>query len=240
MDLVVAVRGTGIRNSLLVGLLVLEGMLLVQLVVGAVLVAGGERPPSTLTFFAYLVGHPAVVPVGTLWSVAEKSRPSTLSTVACLAVAAMTGRLLQMWADAHWPSRLVRWPRAPPAGRASSSPSTRCSRSRLRRAPPSRSRRGSTRRACSTCSPRSRRPSTSSPAAAIARRTATWHWIALAACTFELVGVLTVGTLSLFDSEAFPDATVWSVYGRGYLFVPLVLPVAGLAYLRRHQVRRPG
>jgi hypothetical protein len=75
---------------------------------------------------------------------------------------------------------------------------------------------------------------------AIARRTATWHRIALAACTFELVGVVTVGTLSLFDSEAFPDATVWSVYGRGYLFVPLVLPVAGLAYLRRHPVRRPG
>ena len=99
---VVAVRGTGIRNSLLVGLLVLEGMLLVQLVVGAVLVAGGERPPSTLTFFAYLVGILLVVPVGTLWSVAEKSRPSTLVlTVACLAVAAMTGRLLQMWADAH-------------------------------------------------------------------------------------------------------------------------------------------
>jgi hypothetical protein len=99
---VVAVRGTGIRNSLLVGLLVLEGLLLVQLVVGAVLVAGGERPPSTVTFFAYLVGILLVVPVGTLWSVAEKSRPSTLVlTVACLAVAVMTARLLQMWADAH-------------------------------------------------------------------------------------------------------------------------------------------
>jgi cytochrome bd-type quinol oxidase subunit 2 len=75
---------------------------------------------------------------------------------------------------------------------------------------------------------------------AISRRTPAWHRIALAACTFELLGVLVVGTLSLFDSAAFPDATVWSVYGRGYLFVPLALPVAGLVYLRRHPVPSRG
>jgi hypothetical protein len=99
---VVAARGTGIRNSLLVGLLALEALLLVQLVVGVVLVAGGDRPPSPVTFFAYLVGVLVVLPVGTLWSVAEKSRPSTLVlAVACLAVATMTARLLQMWADAR-------------------------------------------------------------------------------------------------------------------------------------------
>ena len=56
---------------------------------------------------------------------------------------------------------------------------------------------------------------------------------ALAACSVELVGVLVVGTLSLADPAAFPDATVWSQYGRGYLFVPLVLPVLGLLWLRR-------
>ena len=55
---------------------------------------------------------------------------------------------------------------------------------------------------------------------------------ALAAITFELVGVLVVGTLSLVDPAAFPDETVWSVYGRGYFFVPLVLPVLGLWLLR--------
>ena len=57
---------------------------------------------------------------------------------------------------------------------------------------------------------------------------------ALAACAFELVGVLAVGTLSLADPAAFPDETVWSGYGRGYLFIPLVLPVLGLVWLR-HQ-----
>jgi hypothetical protein len=60
---------------------------------------------------------------------------------------------------------------------------------------------------------------------------------ALVAITTELVGVLVVGTLSLLDPAAFPDETVWSDYGRGYLFVPLVLPVLGLLWLRRSAPR---
>jgi cytochrome bd-type quinol oxidase subunit 2 len=55
--------------------------------------------------------------------------------------------------------------------------------------------------------------------------------VALAAIIIELVGVLTVGTLSIFYPEAFPRATVWSVYGIGYGFVPLLLPILGLAWL---------
>ena len=55
-------------------------------------------------------------------------------------------------------------------------------------------------------------------------------WVAIG---LELVGVLTVGTLSLVEPEAFPRATVWSVYGIGYGFVPLVLPVLGLLWLAR-------
>ena len=55
---------------------------------------------------------------------------------------------------------------------------------------------------------------------------------ALVACSVELTGVLVVGTLSLLDRAAFPDSTVWSVYGQGYGFVPLVLPVLGLLWLR--------
>jgi len=62
--------------------------------------------------------------------------------------------------------------------------------------------------------------------------------VALASCSIELAGVLVVGTLSLTDKEAFPDETVWSVYGQGYGFVPLVLPVIGLYWLRRTG-RRP-
>jgi hypothetical protein len=68
---------------------------------------------------------------------------------------------------------------------------------------------------------------------AIARGGPTWHRVAYAACGFELVGVLTIGTASMVFPEAFPDATVWSDYGLGYGWVPLVLPVLGLTYLRR-------
>lgn len=58
-----------------------------------------------------------------------------------------------------------------------------------------------------------------------ARRTAT------AAVLIELVGVLVVGALSVAAPESFPRDTVWSGFGRGYGFVPLVLPVVGLWWL---------
>ena len=51
------------------------------------------------------------------------------------------------------------------------------------------------------------------------------------AITVELAGVLTVGTLTVVDAELFPDQTVWSGFGAGYGYVPLVLPVLGLAWL---------
>lgn len=55
--------------------------------------------------------------------------------------------------------------------------------------------------------------------------------VAWGSVVFELVGVLTVGTLSLVSPELFPDDTVWSSFGRGYGFVPAVLPVLGIAWL---------
>jgi hypothetical protein len=56
--------------------------------------------------------------------------------------------------------------------------------------------------------------------------------VAVVACTVELVGVLAVGTLSYVDTALFPDRTVWSHFGQGYAFLPLVLPFLGLAWLR--------
>ena len=58
-----------------------------------------------------------------------------------------------------------------------------------------------------------------------------WYRVAVVTIAFELVGVLVVGALSLVDPVLFPEKTVWSVFGRGYGFVPLVLPVLGLAWL---------
>ncbi|GAA3131176.1 hypothetical protein [Streptosporangium carneum] len=59
--------------------------------------------------------------------------------------------------------------------------------------------------------------------------------LALVACGIELAGVLIVGTLSMADPAAFPHATVWSGYGSGYVFIPLVLPVIGLYWLLRRK-----
>lgn len=70
-----------------------------------------------------------------------------------------------------------------------------------------------------------------------------WYRVAWITISFELTGVLVIGALSLFapaalglhDIDPFGrDATVWSVFGMGYLFVPLVLPILGLFWLSRH------
>ncbi|MBX3098064.1 MAG: hypothetical protein KF761_00660 [Salinibacterium sp.] len=63
-----------------------------------------------------------------------------------------------------------------------------------------------------------------------------WYRVAWGTLAFELVGVLSVGTLSIIDPVLFPADTVWSMYGRGYVFIPLVLPVLGMLWLYR---RRP-
>lgn len=62
--------------------------------------------------------------------------------------------------------------------------------------------------------------------------------LAVGALLIELVGVIAIGTLSLVRDDLFPDQTVWSDFGGGYGFVPLVLPIAGLAWLLRPATRR--
>ncbi|KRF44582.1 hypothetical protein ASH01_11345 [Terrabacter sp. Soil811] len=57
--------------------------------------------------------------------------------------------------------------------------------------------------------------------------------LATIALTVELVGVLVVGTWSVARPEAFPEKTVWSHFGAGYGYVPLVLPLVGLWWIRR-------
>lgn len=50
---------------------------------------------------------------------------------------------------------------------------------------------------------------------------------------FELLGVLLVGSLSLTVPALFNHPSVWSGFGIGYGFVPLVLPVIGIFWLRK-------
>jgi len=72
-----------------------------------------------------------------------------------------------------------------------------------------------------------------------------WDRVAWITVSFELAGVLLVGTLSvvapavlgLDDANPFGrEATVWSAYGAGYLFIPLALPVLDIVWLR-HRAR---
>lgn len=56
---------------------------------------------------------------------------------------------------------------------------------------------------------------------------------ALVCCAAELLGVLVVGAWTLAEPSAFGDATVWSDFGAGYLFIPVILPVTGMIWLRR-------
>ena len=57
--------------------------------------------------------------------------------------------------------------------------------------------------------------------------------LALVAVGIELVGVLTVGLATALDEKDFSDATVWSDFGAGYGYVPLVLPFVGMWWLWR-------
>jgi cytochrome bd-type quinol oxidase subunit 2 len=68
---------------------------------------------------------------------------------------------------------------------------------------------------------------------ALARGRRTSRKVALVAITIEMVGVLVVGAASVLFPDAFPRASVWSYFGMGYLFIPLVLPVIGLWWLKK-------
>lgn len=57
--------------------------------------------------------------------------------------------------------------------------------------------------------------------------------LALVTILIELIGVLLVGALSVLDDDLFPVDSVWSMFGQGYGYVPLVLPFIGLWWLRR-------
>ena len=73
---------------------------------------------------------------------------------------------------------------------------------------------------------------------ALAGRGSAARAVATAAIAVELVGVLAIGAVSVLRPEAFPEATVWSGFGRGYGYVPLVLPLVGLWWIAR--TRRSG
>jgi O-antigen ligase len=88
-------------TPLLIAIAVLEALLVAQLVIGIVLLAGGERPGSLATYLAYLIGCLVVLPIGAAWALAERSRASTVVLgIACLAIPVMVLRLNEVWSGA--------------------------------------------------------------------------------------------------------------------------------------------
>ena len=75
--------------------------------------------------------------------------------------------------------------------------------------------------------------------AAVVYVVATWalatdrRRVALVAVSIELIGVVGVGLSSLLWTDKFPEASVWSDFGVGYGWVPLVLPIVGLWWILR-------
>lgn len=65
-----------------------------------------------------------------------------------------------------------------------------------------------------------------------------WFRTSVLAVSVELVGVLAVGAFTIFNAAVLPDDTVWSGFGQGYGFVPLVLPMVGLWWLYRNRADR--
>jgi hypothetical protein len=62
-----------------------------------------------------------------------------------------------------------------------------------------------------------------------------WRRLAYLAVGFELIGVLVVGALSLLQPALFAHPSVWSEFGSGYAYIPLLLPIIGLIWLVRNQ-----
>lgn len=72
---------------------------------------------------------------------------------------------------------------------------------------------------------------------ALAKGVGAWRVIAWVAVAIEGIGVLSVGIGTIIWSGSFPDQTVWSNFGQGYGYIPLILPIVGLIWLAR---TRPG
>lgn len=67
----------------------------------------------------------------------------------------------------------------------------------------------------------------------LAKSGAKWLRVAKMTVWFELMGVVLVGALSILIPELFAHPSVWSSFGSGYAYIPLLLPILGLIWLGR-------
>ncbi len=72
---------------------------------------------------------------------------------------------------------------------------------------------------------------------ALSRSGRLWGKIAWGSVVFELLGVLTVGLLSLLLPQYFAHPSVWSEFGAGYAYIPAILPILGIIWLARRDAK---
>ena len=77
---------------------VVEGLLLVQMIVAAVLLATGDHAIAAGEFWGYLVTVLIILPFAAAWAFAERTRwSSVVMVVAALTVVFLEWRLVQIW-----------------------------------------------------------------------------------------------------------------------------------------------
>ncbi|HET8661926.1 MAG TPA: hypothetical protein VFM55_23395 [Micromonosporaceae bacterium] len=82
----------------LAGAAVVEAVLLAQVVVAVVRLAGGERPGSLVTFVGYLVAAPLLLPAAAALAALERTRwGAVILGVAALVLPVLMLRLQQLW-----------------------------------------------------------------------------------------------------------------------------------------------
>ena len=70
------------------------------------------------------------------------------------------------------------------------------------------------------------------------KKPGSWR-LSFLAVLIELIGIIVVGILSFALPQDFAHPAVWSHFGQGYGYIPLVLPVIGLWWLNRHREPQP-
>lgn len=97
-SLVLVIRDELAQDRTFALLVTAELVLLVQLVVGCILLAGTDRDVSGVLFVSYLVGIVLALPIGAFWSLAERTRSGTgVLVIAALTVLALEVRLADIW-----------------------------------------------------------------------------------------------------------------------------------------------
>jgi hypothetical protein len=98
MALGAGVVGRNPREYVVIASTGLEILVVVQVLIAVIMLIGGDRPAELGTFIGYLVVAVLLVPIGTLWALAERSRwgPAALA-VACFALLVVVIRLDDLW-----------------------------------------------------------------------------------------------------------------------------------------------